>query len=69
MPYRVRVAEMWHYMDQDEEYDLEPFDTFEAAEQTAREMVKGSLRYLRSSGESRLICFSARKCQRRLADW
>ena len=45
MPYRVRVADMFHYTQEEEGYELEPFDTLEAAEETAKEMVERELRH------------------------
>ena len=46
MPYIVRVADMFHYMDPDEEYDLEPFATIEEAEEAARQLVDRDLNNL-----------------------
>ena len=52
VPYIVRVAEMFHYMDPDEAYDLEPCATLEEAEEAARQLVERDLRHLVRNGMS-----------------
>ena len=46
MPYVVRVADMHHYMDPDEQYDLPPFATLAEAELAARAKVDGELAHM-----------------------
>lgn len=52
MPYIVRVADMCHYMDRDEECDLAPFATLAEAEDAARQLLGRNLMGLARSGMS-----------------
>jgi hypothetical protein len=42
--YNVRVYDNYHYMDEDEAYDLGPFETAEEALEVARQIVRESVR-------------------------
>jgi hypothetical protein len=42
--YHVRVYDNYHYMDEDEAYDLGPFETAEEALEAARQIVRESVR-------------------------
>jgi hypothetical protein len=50
LPYKILVLDNWHFMDEDEEYELEPLPTAEAAITLARRRLDADLLHLFTPG-------------------